>query len=179
MVGEVFIPFKDPPLTLHAGRAPGPSCGSRSPLTSELTGRRTKLDDPTKTKENIVWILSFTFCFRCTVCFSLISDLWAFVGTIQSCTYGCNLKMRHLFVFFHSLLFAVSESAASVPKKMDLTKENLSALLGAGSFKQKTPSTFSRGSAQTSGGRGPGERGREDQTCSACRESDCVRKVWF
>lgn len=66
-----------------------------------------------------------------------------------------------------------------MPKKMDLTKENLSALLGAGSFKQKSPSTFSRGSAQTSGGRGPGERGREDQICFACRESDSVRKVCF
>lgn len=40
---------------------------------------------------------------------------------------------------------------------MDLTKENLTALLGPGSFKQKTPSTFSRGSAQTSGGRGSGK----------------------
>lgn len=25
-----FIPFKDPPLALHSGRAPGPSCDSRS-----------------------------------------------------------------------------------------------------------------------------------------------------
>uniref|UniRef100_A0A671YVU6 Ubiquitin specific peptidase 53 n=1 Tax=Sparus aurata TaxID=8175 RepID=A0A671YVU6_SPAAU len=40
------------------------------------------------------------------------------------------------------------------PKKLDLTKENLNTLLGQGSFKQKTSSTFSRGSAQTSGGRG-------------------------
>ncbi|KAM8747112.1 inactive ubiquitin carboxyl-terminal hydrolase 53 isoform 1-T2 [Acanthopagrus schlegelii] len=47
------------------------------------------------------------------------------------------------------------ESPVSAPKKLDLTKENLNTLLGQGSFKQKTPSTFSRGSAQTSGGRGP------------------------
>lgn len=45
-----------------------------------------------------------------------------------------------------------------VPKKLDLTKENLNALLGQNSFKQKTPSTFSRASGQTSGGRGPGKR---------------------
>ncbi|XP_070849599.1 inactive ubiquitin carboxyl-terminal hydrolase 53 [Chaetodon trifascialis] len=47
------------------------------------------------------------------------------------------------------------ESPVLAPKKLDLTRENLNALLGQGSFKQKTPSTFSRGSAQTSGGRGP------------------------
>ncbi|XP_071333707.1 inactive ubiquitin carboxyl-terminal hydrolase 53 isoform X2 [Trachinotus anak] len=47
------------------------------------------------------------------------------------------------------------ESSVSAPKKLDLTRENLNALLSQGSFKQKTPSTFSRGSAQTSGGRGP------------------------
>ncbi|XP_008284260.1 inactive ubiquitin carboxyl-terminal hydrolase 53 [Stegastes partitus] len=47
------------------------------------------------------------------------------------------------------------ESPVSAPKKLDLTRENLNALLGHDSFKQKTPSTFSRGSAQTSGGRGP------------------------
>lgn len=47
------------------------------------------------------------------------------------------------------------ESPVSAPKKLDLTRENLNALLNQGSFKQKTPSTFSRGSAQTSGGRGP------------------------
>ncbi|XP_075891541.1 ubiquitin carboxyl-terminal hydrolase 53 [Nelusetta ayraudi] len=54
------------------------------------------------------------------------------------------------------------ESPTIVPKKMELTKENLTALLGAGSFKQKTPSTFSRGSAQTSGGRGPVKIGTSD-----------------
>lgn len=35
LVGEVFIPFKDPPSTLHAGRAPGPSCGSHSLTTHQ------------------------------------------------------------------------------------------------------------------------------------------------
>lgn len=45
-------------------------------------------------------------------------------------------------------------------KKMELTRENINALLGSGSFKQKTLSTFSRGSNQTSGGRGPGRRER-------------------
>lgn len=99
------------------------------------------------------------------MCFSLISDLWGFVGTIQSC-----------IICFCFSLSAVLESPASAPKKMDLTKENLSTLLGASSFKQKTPSTFSRGSAQTSGGRGPGERTCH-QICFACRESDSVQKV--
>ncbi|XP_040887005.1 inactive ubiquitin carboxyl-terminal hydrolase 53-like [Toxotes jaculatrix] len=47
------------------------------------------------------------------------------------------------------------ESPVSATKKLDLTKDNLNALLSQGSFKQKTPSTFSRSSAQTSGGRGP------------------------
>uniref|UniRef100_UPI0037E86B41 inactive ubiquitin carboxyl-terminal hydrolase 53 n=1 Tax=Semicossyphus pulcher TaxID=241346 RepID=UPI0037E86B41 len=47
-----------------------------------------------------------------------------------------------------------SESPVT-PKKLDLTRENLNALLSQNSFKQKSPSSFSRGSAQTSGGRGP------------------------
>ncbi|XP_026208592.1 inactive ubiquitin carboxyl-terminal hydrolase 53 isoform X2 [Anabas testudineus] len=47
------------------------------------------------------------------------------------------------------------ESPVSAPKKLDLTRENLNALLGHNNSKQKAPSTFSRGSAQTSGGRGP------------------------
>ncbi|XP_071751439.2 ubiquitin carboxyl-terminal hydrolase 53 isoform X3 [Centroberyx gerrardi] len=55
-----------------------------------------------------------------------------------------------------------SESPLPVPKKLDLTRENLSALLGQGSFKQKAPSTFSRGSGQTSGGRGPVKIGTSD-----------------
>nr|XP_046236439.1 inactive ubiquitin carboxyl-terminal hydrolase 53 isoform X2 [Scatophagus argus] len=55
----------------------------------------------------------------------------------------------------------VSESPTLAPKKMDLTRENLNALLGQGSLK-KTPSTFSRGSAQTSGGRGPVKVGAGD-----------------
>lgn len=44
------------------------------------------------------------------------------------------------------------------PKKLDLTRENLNALLGPSSFKpnSQTPSTFTRGSGQTGGGRGPG-----------------------
>lgn len=41
---------------------------------------------------------------------------------------------------------------------MELTRENINVLLGSGSFKEKTSSTFSRGSTQTSGGRGPGKR---------------------
>lgn len=55
------------------------------------------------------------------------------------------------------LFLSFADSPVSGPKKLDLTKENLNALLGQGSFKQKTSSTFSRGSAQTSGGRGPGK----------------------
>lgn len=55
-----------------------------------------------------------------------------------------------------------SESPLPAPKKLDLTRENLNALLGQGSFKQKAPSTFSRGSGQTSGGRGPVKIGTSD-----------------
>lgn len=47
------------------------------------------------------------------------------------------------------------ESPVVATKKLDLTRENVNALLGHSSFKQKTSSTFSRSSAQTSGGRGP------------------------
>ncbi|XP_056156449.1 inactive ubiquitin carboxyl-terminal hydrolase 53-like [Lampris incognitus] len=47
------------------------------------------------------------------------------------------------------------ESPLLAPRKLNLTRENLNAVLGQGSFKQNTPSTFSRGSGQTSGGRGP------------------------
>ncbi|KAM9836642.1 LOW QUALITY PROTEIN: inactive ubiquitin carboxyl-terminal hydrolase 53 [Aulostomus maculatus] len=54
------------------------------------------------------------------------------------------------------------ESPVSAPKKLDLTRENLNALLGQGSFKKKSPSTFSRSSAQTSSGRGPGKIGTSD-----------------
>ncbi|CDQ72790.1 unnamed protein product [Oncorhynchus mykiss] len=50
------------------------------------------------------------------------------------------------------------------PKKLDLTRENLNALLGPSSFKQnsQTPSTFTRGSGQTGGGRGPVKLGTSD-----------------
>ncbi|XP_038588113.1 inactive ubiquitin carboxyl-terminal hydrolase 53 isoform X2 [Micropterus salmoides] len=47
------------------------------------------------------------------------------------------------------------EPPVSAPKKLDLTRENLNALLGQAIFKEKTPSTFSRGSTQYSAGRGP------------------------
>lgn len=46
------------------------------------------------------------------------------------------------------------ESPVSAPKKLELTRENLNALLGQDQNK-KSSSSFSRGSAQTSGGRGP------------------------
>ncbi|KAM6960362.1 LOW QUALITY PROTEIN: inactive ubiquitin carboxyl-terminal hydrolase 53 [Tautogolabrus adspersus] len=46
------------------------------------------------------------------------------------------------------------ESPVLTPKKLDLTRENLTAFLGQESVK-KTPSTYSRGSAQTGGGRAP------------------------
>ncbi|XP_042154293.1 inactive ubiquitin carboxyl-terminal hydrolase 53-like isoform X2 [Oncorhynchus tshawytscha] len=50
------------------------------------------------------------------------------------------------------------------PKKLDLTRENLNALLGPSSFKQnsQTPSTFTWGSGQTGGGRGPVKLGTSD-----------------
>ncbi|CAG5929282.1 unnamed protein product [Menidia menidia] len=54
------------------------------------------------------------------------------------------------------------ESPVSVPRKLDLTTENLKAVLGNDSLKKKTPSTLSRGSAQTSGGRGAGKTGTSD-----------------
>ncbi|XP_072232099.1 inactive ubiquitin carboxyl-terminal hydrolase 53 [Leuresthes tenuis] len=57
----------------------------------------------------------------------------------------------------HGLEFPVS-----VPKKLDLTKENLKAVLGHDSHIRKTPSTLSRGSAQTSGGRGTVRTGTSD-----------------
>ncbi|XP_029030615.1 inactive ubiquitin carboxyl-terminal hydrolase 53 [Betta splendens] len=47
------------------------------------------------------------------------------------------------------------EPSVPAPKKLELTRENLNALLNQGTLKQKTPSAFSRSSAQTSGGRGP------------------------
>ncbi|CAJ1086310.1 inactive ubiquitin carboxyl-terminal hydrolase 53 isoform X1 [Xyrichtys novacula] len=47
------------------------------------------------------------------------------------------------------------DSPNLTPKKLDLTRENLNAFLSQDSFKQKSPSNFSRGSAQTSAGRGP------------------------
>ncbi|XP_041635199.1 inactive ubiquitin carboxyl-terminal hydrolase 53-like [Cheilinus undulatus] len=53
------------------------------------------------------------------------------------------------------------ESPVLAPKKLDLTRENLNAFLGQGTVK-KTPSTFSRGSAQTSGGRGTGKMSSSD-----------------
>ncbi|XP_034020578.1 inactive ubiquitin carboxyl-terminal hydrolase 53 [Thalassophryne amazonica] len=47
------------------------------------------------------------------------------------------------------------ESPVSVLKNLELKKENLSTLLGQGSFKRKTPSTLSRSSGQSSSGRVP------------------------
>ncbi|XP_042368149.1 inactive ubiquitin carboxyl-terminal hydrolase 53-like [Plectropomus leopardus] len=54
------------------------------------------------------------------------------------------------------------ESPVVAHKKLDLTRENLNALLGQGSLKQKTSSTFSRTSNQTNGGRGPVKIGNND-----------------
>ncbi|KAF7652867.1 hypothetical protein LDENG_00091300 [Lucifuga dentata] len=51
------------------------------------------------------------------------------------------------------------ESPVSIPKKLELTRESLNAALG--SFK-KAPTSLSRGSAQTSGGRGPVKIGTND-----------------
>ncbi|XP_034532536.1 inactive ubiquitin carboxyl-terminal hydrolase 53 isoform X2 [Notolabrus celidotus] len=51
------------------------------------------------------------------------------------------------------------DSPVITPKKLDLTRENLNAFLEQGSFKQQSPSNFSRGSAQTSAGRGPVKMG--------------------
>ncbi|KAL7375618.1 hypothetical protein ABVT39_020817 [Epinephelus coioides] len=54
------------------------------------------------------------------------------------------------------------ESPVVPHKKLDLTRENLNALASQDSFKHKTSSTFSRTSAQTSGGRGPVKIGTND-----------------
>ncbi|XP_019718982.1 inactive ubiquitin carboxyl-terminal hydrolase 53-like isoform X1 [Hippocampus comes] len=49
------------------------------------------------------------------------------------------------------------------PKKLELTKENLNALLGLPrSLNQKPSTSFSRNGARTSGGRGPGNTGASD-----------------
>uniref|UniRef100_A0A3P9A8V7 USP domain-containing protein n=1 Tax=Esox lucius TaxID=8010 RepID=A0A3P9A8V7_ESOLU len=63
-----------------------------------------------------------------------------------------------------SVDFQASESPVQATKKLDLTKENLNALLGPSNLKQKsqTPTTFTRGSGQTSGGRGPVKLGTGD-----------------
>ncbi|XP_029941963.1 inactive ubiquitin carboxyl-terminal hydrolase 53 isoform X2 [Salarias fasciatus] len=53
------------------------------------------------------------------------------------------------------------ESPVPPPKKLELTRENLNALLGQEQLK-KSASTLSRGSAQTSGGRGPVKIGTGD-----------------
>ncbi|XP_065806583.1 inactive ubiquitin carboxyl-terminal hydrolase 53 isoform X2 [Labrus bergylta] len=53
------------------------------------------------------------------------------------------------------------ESPVIIPKKLDLTRENLNAFLDQDSLK-KSPSTYSRGSAQTGGGRGPVKMGSND-----------------
>ncbi|XP_061524956.1 inactive ubiquitin carboxyl-terminal hydrolase 53 [Phycodurus eques] len=54
-------------------------------------------------------------------------------------------------------------SPLSSPKKLELTKENLNALLGLpATLKPKTPSTFSHNSAHTSGGRGAVKIGGSD-----------------
>ncbi|XP_062305181.1 inactive ubiquitin carboxyl-terminal hydrolase 53 [Osmerus eperlanus] len=60
--------------------------------------------------------------------------------------------------------FPGPDSPTLVPRKLDLTKDNLNSLLGQGSFRNntQTPSTFSRGSGQTSGGRGPVKMGPGD-----------------
>lgn len=126
-----FIPFKDPPLALHSGRAPGPSCDSRS-----LPVRAHRAPDQTgsslqKQKKNTLFFKAF------------------FTNNSVSVTNFPPLVLH---------LSAVLESPVLVAKKMELTRENINALLGSGSFKQKSSSTFSRGSTQTSGGRGPGKR---------------------
>uniref|UniRef100_A0A8C7ZJK4 Ubiquitin specific peptidase 53 n=1 Tax=Oryzias sinensis TaxID=183150 RepID=A0A8C7ZJK4_9TELE len=54
------------------------------------------------------------------------------------------------------------ESPVLLPKKLELTRENLKAVLGHETHKQKTPSTLSRGSALSSGGRGPVKIGATD-----------------
>ncbi|KAM6949616.1 inactive ubiquitin carboxyl-terminal hydrolase 53 [Aplochiton taeniatus] len=60
------------------------------------------------------------------------------------------------------------------PKRLDLTRDNLNALLGQGNFKQKTSSNVSRSTAQTSGGRGPVKMGPSDLTS---RMKDLSREV--
>ncbi|XP_068163899.1 inactive ubiquitin carboxyl-terminal hydrolase 53 isoform X2 [Antennarius striatus] len=68
----------------------------------------------------------------------------------------------------------VLESPSVAPKKLDLTRENLNALLGHGLSKQKTLSTLSRASNQTAGRRGPGKADTPD---SRSRFTDVSREV--
>lgn len=96
---------------------------------SELTGRPTKLDHPHRNRKKTPLFLR-----------------------LPSPSPVTN------FLPFILPLSAVLETPVLLPKKMELTRENINALLSSGSFKEKTSSTFSRGSTQTSGGRGPGKR---------------------
>lgn len=140
-----FIPFKDPPLALPSGRAPGPSCDSRS----QPAVRAHRAPDQTG-------------------------------SSLQEQETKPSLSFLHqhlrnqfsaLLFFFFLRLSSVLESPVLVAKKMELTKENINALLSSGSFKQKTLSTFSRGSNQTSGGRGPGRREQRWDPSDLCPSS--------
>lgn len=159
LVGEVFIPFKDPPPTLHAGCAPGQSCGDRSlPIRADRAPDQTGWSYKNQGQHCVDFVIEILFLsFRCSLineCFLIVlllleKDNPAYMAVAWKCK-------SFVIPFFSSAGF---EPPVSAPKKMDLTKENLNTLLGQGSFNQKTPSTFSRSSAQTSGGRGPGKRG--------------------
>lgn len=126
LAGEVLSPLKIL-LWLCLLAVPQVQAVTAARCPSELTGRPTKLDHPSRNGGKKPF-LSFL---------------------LQ------QLRDQFFALFFR--LSAVLESPVLVAKKMELTRENINALLGSGSFKQ-TSSTFSRGSTQTSGGRGPGEQ---------------------
>lgn len=133
-----FIPFKDPPLALNSGCAPGPSCDSRSlPVRAHRAPNQTGSSSQKQKKKTLFFKASFTIT---------------------------SISVTN-FLPFILPLSAVLETPVLLPKKMELTRENINALLSSGSFKEKTSSTFSRGSTQTSGGRGPGKR--KKRVCAA------------
>ncbi|KAM4714376.1 inactive ubiquitin carboxyl-terminal hydrolase 53 [Anableps anableps] len=73
-----------------------------------------------------------------------------------------RLNSSHSHTHKTSVNGDVPESPVPGPKKLELTKENLKAVLDHEPHKKKTTSTLSRGSGQTSGGRGQVKRETSD-----------------
>lgn len=131
LVREVLSPLKIL-LWLCILAVPQVQAVTAARCPSELTGRPTKLDHLYRNRKNL---------------------FEAFFTTTSIFITNFPLPILHSS--------ADLESPVLVPKKMELTRENINALLSSSSFKEKTSSTFSRGSTQTSGGRGQGKRQKE------------------